>query len=79
MKDNFLERIMHVQEHKNVGRSSQRSETVSGDETKGLSAMSTQKRIQPEAGNDGSGRASFEHVHESSARLQVERPRQQGA
>lgn len=47
MKADFLEKTMQGQKHKNVGRSPQRSQTISGDETKGLTAISTQQGMQP--------------------------------
>jgi len=39
---------MQDPEHRNMGRSPERSEAVSGDETKGLTAISTQQTVQPE-------------------------------
>ena len=47
MKVGFPERKMQNQEHKNVGRSPERSEAVAGNETKGLIATSTQKAVKP--------------------------------
>jgi hypothetical protein len=40
---------MQDQQHKNVGRSPQRSEAVSGDDAKGLTPISVERTVQPEA------------------------------
>jgi hypothetical protein len=40
---------MRDKHHTNVGRSPQRSEAISGDEAKGLTPISAERAIQPEA------------------------------